>query len=263
MGKPEQFSLKKRAILVVLVVWMSFDIYAMQINGDTLNYPTKNLEHLNYRLSLGWFEIGEANYWVSESTDNFIHLQSQISGSRFVGIFAKLEACMESVVKPQSCQPVKSHRDFQFARSIDVRTNWFDFADSVRIKAFVEDINTWRFHSFPLNQGPIFDLLGTIEFLRNQDPALLMDGTPFRLNTFYSNDLFPLTLAFAGNEWIEWKDVPLLTRKFILTFPQNKYFPEGKEIVIYTMTRKKEIPVLVVVGMNLGDFVLELQDFKL
>lgn len=205
-----------------------------------------------YTFRFGWIPLGTADFWTEKHPDS-LYMKCTVQGDGILSLVNPLDACMESWLN-EDFQPVFTYRDFAFGNSLDVRWNWFEFDDSVRIKAFIEDINTHRHHEFDTGI-PIHDLLGTIYYLRNT--PFSGDSTVTRV--FYSNDVYKIKVMKRGEELISFTASTAKAEKYEIQVLDSEYFSSGKKITVFTSPDRRKVPYLIIVEMLLGNFEFNLE----
>ena len=236
-----------------------------QSKGELPDYPFKLGEKLAYSMSYGWFEIGEAHveidneWWEIDGRPHF-YIQCKVRTTGVFSFFSRLDVCMDSWVDVQALRPTESSRNVAFGRSIDVRTDRFDYADSVRISTYVEDVDSKRFHVFVRNDTSLLDALSTYLYLRSQvlqsDPV----GKTYSVRTFFSNDLYEFGMRYTKNQDFSLKDKKWSARRFDLLFPETEEFPSDKRAYVIATDDRLRIPLKFLIEMKYGDFSFELVD---
>ncbi len=180
-------------------------------------------------------------------------MKCTVQSDGILSLINPLDACMESWLNEDS-QPVFTYRDFAFGNSLDVRWNWFEFEDSVKIKAYIEDINTHRHHEFETGI-PLHDLLGIIYYLRNTPfPG---DSTVTRV--FYSNDIYRIKVKKRGAEPVSLAASTVQAEKYEIQVLDSEYFSSGKKITVFASPDRRKVPYQIIVEMLLGNFEFSLE----
>lgn len=234
-----------------------------QSKPDLPDYPFKLGEKLVYSMHYGWFEIGEAQVYIDESMWELngrphFYIQCKIRSIGFLSFFSNLEVCMDSWVDAQTLRPTKSSRDVVFGSRIDIRTDRFDYRDSVRISAYVEDVDAKRFHAFVRNDTLLFDAMSTYLYLRSLDLQSAVTRQTYPVRTFFSNDLYRFGMTFTESLDFEFKDQKRPARRFDLLFPETEQFTSDKQAYVVTSEDVDNLPLKFVMEMRYGDFSFEL-----
>lgn len=205
-------------------------ILFLPLDGLAQTKDTLQGEILTYSMHYGWFQLGEAEIWIDPELkyvdeEPYYQIQCNFQTSGFVGFFKSINTCFESLVHTETMRPLRSFRDLNFGNSIDIRTDRFTYTDSLYVYAYVEDVDSHRYHSLD-NNPPVLDFLSTYLFMRGLD---LDANKELSLQTFYSNSVYFMNLSQAETDDYEWKDNTLSATKYLLEFPKNKFFKKGKK----------------------------------
>jgi hypothetical protein len=239
-----------------------------QSKPDPLDYPFKLGEKLEYTMSYGWFEIGKADveidheFWMIDHKPYF-YVQCRVKTAGFFSFFAKLNVCMDSWVDAQTLLPLQSSRDLSHGNKIDIRTDRFDYQDSVHISAYVEDVDSHRFHSFPSTDIPILDVLSTYLYLRHKGCDQNNGEALIPVRTFFSNDLYSFGMLASMNKTITLHDQRFLAQRYELLFPETDEFPSGKQAYVLASKDSLCLPLKLSIEMRYGDFTFDLVDHQL
>ena len=216
-------------------------------------------------MNFGWFEVGSAEIWIDSELqyiDGEAHYSVQciIQTASWVKIFTRLNAHYESLINVETLKPLVSRRNLKYGKSIDIRTDKFFYKDSVRIHAYIEDLNAHRYHSFKQKDVPILDFLSTYLSLRNDD--LSETDEPVQVRTWYSNTLYEFQMIPDKYSQYKLKNRRVNSREFKLQFPKNDMFKNGKHGKVIISNDKDKIPLKIDINIILGSFYLELEDAK-
>jgi len=161
--------------------------------SDAQKYPFKPGERLVYKMNFGWFNVGEAEMWLDPefhypTNDPHYNIQFFAKTASWFRVFSKLEICMEALIQADNLQPYRADRDLEGKNRIDIRHDYFEYGDSVKVKAYVEDVDEWRYHTFPKKNVPVRDALSTFLWLRSKKESELDE--PIEVRTFFTNSLY-------------------------------------------------------------------------
>ena len=256
--------LKGVLLAYVLALWLPCFCEA-QSKSDTLDYPFKLGEKLEYSMNYGWFEVGTAEveidseWWKIDGRPHY-YVQSRVTTTGFFSFFTKLTVCMDSWIDAETLLPVQSSRDFSFGKKIDIRTDCFSYQDSVRVSSYVEDVDSHRFHVFPNAEVPVLDVLGAYLFLRHSISENRIGVNAFSVGTFFSNDLYPFSMIESSIAKITLNDRQYMAQRYELIFPKTDEFPSEKETYVLTTMDSLLIPLKFSLEMKYGDFSFELKN---
>lgn len=233
--------------------------------AQSKTYPFKRGEKLYYTMHYGWFKIGSAEIWLEPDFEvlkgkEHYNIQCDIKTVSWFKIFSKLRIHMESLVQADNLQPYKSHRNLSDGKKIDIRYDTFTYTDSVKIDAYIEDIDTKRHHSFPIGEVPLRDVMSTYMFLRSREEKVLSNEVAVR--TFFTNDIYEFKLRPGEKTTHPYKSYTVAAREYEMIFPESDYFEKGKTGRVIISDDASRVPLKFEIDMTVGSFSFELQDFK-
>lgn len=214
-------------------------------------------------MKFGWFNIGEAVLWLDPEFEYptekpHYHVQFIVTTASWFKVFSKLSVCMESLIEANTLQPYRSDRDMEGKGNIDIRHDYFTYNDSIKVDAYIEDIDQWRHHSFPkLKNVPIRDALSTYMWLRSRDKSRFNDTVEMR--TFFSNDLYEFKMLPGESTTHKYDNRKVRALEFGLIFPEGEYFDKGKTGRVIMSDDKNRFPLKFEIDMTVGSFVFELE----
>ena len=262
--KREQFSFNsifRGWVKIVILLALLFG--AIQSEAQNKSYPFKPGEKLTYNMKFGWFNIGEAILWVdpdfhypNKSKKPYYKVQFTVTTASWFRIFSRLSVCMESLIEADKLQPLRSHRDMEGKNQIDIRHDYFSYADSVSVKAYIEDLDEWRYHTFPTGNVPIRDALSTYMWLRSRDKSQFVNTVEIR--TFFSNDLYEFKMLQGTSTTHRYDNQKVRALEFGLVFPEGEYFDEGKTGRVILSDDRNRFPLRLEIDMTVGSFIFEL-----
>lgn len=253
----------RKILLLLFLGVLNATVSRAQSKPDLPDYPFKLGEKLVYSMHYGWFEIGDAEVYIDESLwelngRSHFYIQCKLRTIGFFSFFSNLEVCMDSWVDTQTLRPTKSSRDVVFGSRIDIRTDRFDYRDSVRVSAYVEDVNSKRFHAFVRNDTLLFDALSTYLYLRSLDLQSAGTSQTYPVSTFFSNDLYRFGMTFSESLDFDFKNLKWPARRFDLLFPETEQFSSDKQAYVVASADGDNLPLKFVMEMRYGDFSFEL-----
>ncbi|MEP1035430.1 DUF3108 domain-containing protein [Ekhidna sp.] len=236
---------------------------AIQSEAQNKSYPFKPGEKLTYNMKFGWFNIGEAILWLdpdlqypNDSKKPHYKVQFTVTTASWFRVFSKLSVCMESLIEVDKLQPHRSDRDMEGKGSIDIRHDYFSYADSVSVKAYIEDLDQWRYHKFPAGQVPIRDALSTYMWLRSRDKSQFTNTVEVR--TFFSNDLYEFRMLPGKSTTHKYSGRKVRALEFGLDFPEGEYFESGKSGRVIMSDDINRFPLRLEIDMTVGSFIFDL-----
>lgn len=218
-------------------------------------------------MNYGWFSIGDAEMWLDPelhypTEKPHYSVQTNIKSASWFKVFSKLEICMESLVRVDNLQPYRSDRDMEGRNRIDIRHDYFSYGkDSIRVKAYVEDVDQWRHHKFPNGNVPVRDALSTFMWLRSRDRQELMSQST-EVRTFFTNDLYEFSMRPKGKTSYKYQGKKIPALEFELVFPEGEFFDKGRTGTVIVSDDDRMLPLKFEIDMTVGSFKFQLEDVE-
>lgn len=258
MDKQGRSSLSKffRLTLLLLSIGIANSLVAQK-------YSFKPGERLIYKMNYGWFTVGDAVMWLDPEfhypTDEpHYSVQAHIQTASWFKAFSKLEICMESLIQANNMQPLRSDRDMEGRNRIDIRHDYFKYGkDSIKVEAYVEDVDQWRYHRFEKGSVPVRDALSTFMWLRSKNRNELLK--PIEVRTFFTNDLYEFTLRPKGKTYYKYNGERVAALEFELVFPEGEFFKNGRTGKAIVSDDERRLPLKFEIDMSVGSFKLQLE----
>ncbi len=242
---------------------MSLFMISFQTEAQNKAYPFKPGEKLIYNMKFGWFNVGEAVVWLDpelyypeKSGKPHYRIQFEARTASWFRVFSKLSFCMESLIEADELRPYRSDRDLEARNQIDIRHDYFSYADSITIKAYIEDIDTWRYHKFPKGEVPIRDAMSTFMWLRSRSRSQF--HRKIEVRTFFTNDLYEFVMLPGETTTHKFGGRKVRALEFDLIFPEGEYFDKGKTGRVIMSDDDSRFPLRLEIDMTVGSFIFDL-----
>ena len=177
-----------RLTIMWLIVVGAWCVKAQSVGNDENRHITPG-EELLYTMNYGWFTIGKAEIFfdkeIWEVDDlSYYYLQCRVQTTGVFDFFTSTDICLESWIDVESLRPKVSYRQVFFGRKMDIRTDRYDYTDSVTISTYVEDVDR---HQVKKSDTITLDLLSTYLNLREIIHQNIPSDTVF-VKLHFSND---------------------------------------------------------------------------
>ncbi len=108
----------------------------------------------------------------------------------------------------------------------------------------------------------ILDMLSAFYFIRRIDFSKMKEGDVIKLNTFFSDEEFPLELRYRGKEMIRttWGEIRCL--KFAPIVEPGRVFKSKDDMLIWYSDDANRIPIKIIFELKVGHLTVELQSFS-
>ncbi|MCV9387248.1 DUF3108 domain-containing protein [Reichenbachiella ulvae] len=256
MDKPEQFSfgyfpVYMARLAIMLLILAGNCLVNAQSNRKVPKHHFETGEELIYSMHYGWFTIGKATILMDQELWNIqgkphYYLQCRIQTTGVFDFFSSVDVCAESWIDVATLRPTISYRQFFIGQSMDIRTDRFEYADSVTISTYVEDVNRHQVAKVNISDTLVLDLLST--YLNLRDIVYSNDGSDTTMvKMHFSNDIYPFGIVHSGMEDEYYR--------FDLIFPETEEYEKGSPAYLLAKKEDTIIPVKLVVELTLGKLV--------
>ncbi len=217
-------------------------------------------EELIYSLKYGFIKGGEAKLLVRDTVLSGEPVHHVIATGKTVGladVIYKVRDTYESFIDPESDLPVKAIRNIREGSYRYYNEVLFEHehADSAKIKSQKSGE-----HWVPEN---IQDILSAFYFARkhkfNDD---LEKGDMIEIQTWFSDELFPLRIRYRGIEVI---DTPLGKFECYLFVPVTEVgraFKNDDDMQVWISRDRNRVPVKIRFKLRVGAFTCNLEQFR-
>ncbi len=250
----------------MLILWVCF-FGAIQSGAQNKSYPFKPGEKLTYNMKFGWFNIGDAVVWLDPEfhypNDNgkpHYKIQFQVRTASWFRVFSKLSFCMESLIEADDLKPFRSDRDLEAKNKIDIRHDYFSYADSISVRAYIEDIDKWRYHKFAKEDAPLRDAMSTYMWLRGRNRSDF--NHEIKVRTFFTNDLYEFSMLPGEKTTYKYDGRRVRALEFELVFPEGEYFEDGKTGRLILSDDRNRLPLRIEIDMRVGSFIFDLDEVE-
>gem|GEM_PF-5234335 len=244
-------------LTIMCVILIGGRLVNAQIASNKDDRHFKLGEELIYSMNYGWLGIGKAEVFMDKEIWDIggrphYYIQCRVQTTGFFDFFTSTNICLESWIDSASLRPYVSYRQVFFGRKIDVRTDKFDYADSVTITTYVEDVDRHQTAKVNLSDTLVLDLLSTYLNLRNIIyNHQIADST--LVKTHFSNDIYPFGIVHSGA-------VEEGLYRFEFIFPESGQYKRGSSAHVLASKGEAIIPEKMVIELTLGKLIFTLED---
>lgn len=114
-------------------------------------------------------------------------------------------------------------------------------------------------HAVPKN---IMDMTSVFYYIRRMDLSKVKEGDVFKLNTFFSDKIFPFEIHYRGKEEVETPKGKINCLKFAPKVEPGRVFKSEDDMYVWFSDDANRIPVLVSMQMVVGHVYCEIIDYK-
>ncbi len=244
--------MKKRLFLILIF----FVIVQGKSQNNFVEPPYKAGETLKYVLYYGWIDGGEAVLKINDATYNnkgVIHSVASARTIKLVEKFYEVNDIYESYFDPQTNLPEKSVRN--------ISENSYRYYNEVTYDRENDSVISLKSgkHAAPKN---IQDVLSSFYYLRNKLKKSLNINQVIKIDTYFSDEVFPLIIRYEGDEIIETRLGKFNCMKFVPIVEVGRVFKSNDDLKIWITKDENLIPVRVQFDLKLGALKCDLIEYS-
>lgn len=225
------------------------------IEDSRVNY--KDGEKLSYIIHYGFLRAGKATLSINKGKykgKEVMHLKMQAKTVGFANTLYKIRDTYESFVDADNGLPVMAIRDIKEGHYRKNNVITFD-----REKNIATSKLTGK-HSVPVN---IQDILSAFYLARDKyfnDKMIV--GDIISIQTFFSDELFPLQIRFLGYESIKSKVGHIRCYKFIPVTQKGRAFKNSDGMTLWVSADANKYPIRAQFDLMMGSVRCDLVDYN-
>ena len=236
--------------------------------GQKLKQQFPLNETLKFKISYGWFSLGEALVSIKDS----LHFDKSEAYYRTtvdagtIGLFswlAGIEDHYEGLVHTETYRASYNEKQVRHRKENFDQWNSFDY-ENMKVYAKTKDYLKKRDKSKVVDLTEnTYDILGTYLFLRSRNWSGYRVGDSILIKTFYEDKLYDFGMEYGGEETIKFEGRRVKTSKFYILFPVSKTFPKEKAVTVWVTQRNQmTIPLQIEADMKIGKVWCELESYS-
>ncbi|MEA3446452.1 MAG: DUF3108 domain-containing protein [Bacteroidota bacterium] len=214
-------------------------------------------EKLKYLMYYGWFDGGYANLDITNDTLNSEDVYHVRMHAKTIGLTDKLyhvSDIYESYFNPQTGLPIKAIRNIS-----EGKYRYYNEVKFNQKENFVQSEKSGKIE-VPEN---CFDILSSLYHLRNVlSNTDLKQDTVIKLDSYFSDEVFPLLLRYHGKERIETKLGEIDCIKFLPVVEVGRVFETEDDMEIWFSDDKNRLPVRVKFHLFVGALKCDLIEYS-
>lgn len=220
-------------------------------------------EKIFYTIHYGLITGGEATLELMKDTSSGQELWHSVLDGKTVGIVDALfevRDIYESFIDPCSELPVKSIRNIKEGKYR--RYNVVTFDHNTRQDSAILTSDLTGIH---IAEKGIHDILSCFYWFRNRIlPGIdtIQTGDVITITTWFTDELYPVSLKYIGNEEVKTKAGKLKAYKFNPVTEVGRLFKTQEDITIWFSADKNFIPVKIRFNIFVGAFMVELVNYE-
>lgn len=243
--------MNKISILILFI----FIIVQSKAQSNKTESSYKSGETLKYVLYYGWIDGGEALLKINDTTYNnkeVIHSIAAATTVKLVKRFYVVHDIYESYFDPNTNLPEKSIRNIS-----ENRYRYYNEVTYDRNNDSLISLKSGK-HAVPKN---IQDVLSTFYYLRKMLSHSLKINQEIKIDTYFSDEIFPLIIRYKGDEVIETRLGKFNCMKFVPVVEVGRVFKTKDDLKIWISKDENLIPLRVQFDLKFGALKCDLIEY--
>ncbi|RLD60984.1 MAG: DUF3108 domain-containing protein [Bacteroidetes bacterium] len=244
--------MSKKFLLIIFL----FAILQCRGQNNYVEPPYKGGETLKYVLYYGWIDGGEALLKITDTIYNnkkVVHSVARARTIKLVEKFYNVKDVYESYFDAKTNLPEKSIRN--------ISENSYKYYNEVTYDREYDSVISLKSgkHAVPKN---IQDVLSAFYYLRNQSMKSMKVGQEIKVDTYFSDEVFPLIIRYKGDEIIKTRIGKFNCMKFVPVVEVGRVFKTKDDLKIWITKDENFIPMRVQFDLAFGALKCDLIEYS-
>jgi len=247
-------------LLLILNSWVATSQPAKLVDDVPLN-PGEVLE---FKLSYGWFKVGNAKWKTFDSKyagEDCYKFKVTAESSGLLGVFAKVDDEWGEYMRKDDFMPMMAYRDLAEGKYLLDEKTYFDYNNQKiryeRIKKGVRKPTEY----IKMDQ-PRLGMLGGFMQMRCVDFTKYKKWDKIKIEAFFEGEPYEFQLIYGGIEELDSEVGDIKAHKLIPDLPNNRLFPGEYPITVWLSADKNKLPLRADARLYLGSAYVELVGYK-
>jgi hypothetical protein len=228
--------------------------------------PTNPGEKLTFRLSYGWFTIGNATWQTDSKVHTFggeqcYKVKVNASSAGLAGLFSKVNDEWGTYVRTSDLLPMMDYRDLQEGKYLLDEKVYYDYGKKqIKLEKIRKgEKKPTEYYDMDISRH---GMLGGFMLTRCVDFAKMKPGEKVTIPAFFEGEQYQMEVIYKGIEEVKTKVGKLKAYKVTPVMPPNKIFPGTYPITAWFSADGNRLPLKVTADMFFGSAYVELVDYK-
>lgn len=256
--------------IVLLLIISTLSISAQPRNDD--NPTSRNRfqlgEHLDFKLSYGWFTVGKASLAIDDHFHDYesnscykIEIKGETSG--LLGAFTHVDDRWGAYIRNNNLLPIFAYRNIEEGKYVREERTYFDHDNGIvevlRYDPRKKERKPKRVYNI---HNQVNDLMSSYLNLRNEDFSKYDIGDTITIDTFYEDELYNFKMVYDGIHKLDSRVGELQAHKILFLVPPSEVFPDENGIVAYISADSNQLPLRVEAEMFFGRGYCDLVGYR-
>jgi hypothetical protein len=247
--------LKPRNIGLLLVILLPLSLLCQTYKPSKIlpNTFFKDSEQLTFQLRYG-FIVGGKVVLELRDTKGLFHLKGTATTTGLADKLFSVKDIYESYFQKENGLPVMAIQNVKEGRT-------YKYYNEVKYNHKNKTVNSTKSGEHEVPEGTL-DIMSVFYYIRRIDFTDAKEGDLFKINTFFSDELFPFELRFKGRETIKTDFGKIKCLKFAPIVQPGRVFKTKDDMHIWYTDDENRIPILISMEMLVGHVNCELTGYK-
>lgn len=233
---------------------------------DAFNF--RKGEHLEFKLSYGWFTVGKASLDIDGNyheyqDENCLKVDVKGETAGLLGVFTHVDDRWGAYIRRDNLLPLHAYRDIEEGKYMRVERTHFDHAEGkVKVMRYDPRKDERKPPKVYDIQGEVYDLMSSYLYLRNLDFSQYKKGDTITVNTFYEDELYNFKMVMDGVKDFESKVGDLRAYKLYFLIPPSDIFPNEQGVIAYISADSNQLPLRIEAEMFFGKAYCDLTSYR-
>jgi hypothetical protein len=248
---------------MVKLILIVIGILVLSASSSGQNPPYQAGEKIEYIIRYGVINGGVASLELKKDTlagKAVLHTAFIAKTTGVADAFFKVRDIYECYFNPETQLPVKSIRNVQEGRYHKYNVVLFDYKTRSDSVILTSDLSGKH-----VAQNGIHDILSCFYYFRkgimSQNPVL-KKGDLITIMTWFTDQLYPIRLRFAGMDEVKTKAGKIKCYKFNPVTEVGRLFKDEESASFWFSADKNYLPVKVRFDIFVGSFVCDLNSYE-
>lgn len=250
--------MKKYLLAILTAALIPGQMYT-QVNNSVFRPGEK----VSYIIHYGIINGGIATLEIKETMLNGQKVWHSVLSAKTTGVadaVYKVRDIYESYIDPSSRLPVKSIRNISEGRYRKYNEVIFDHITRADSAILLSDLSGTH-----ITEKGIHDILSCFYLFRSSYMPYAFTfekGRLFTINTWFTDEFYPIRLRYAGMEEIKTKAGKILCHKFNPVTEVGRLFKTEEDMSMWFSADKNFLPVMIRFNIFVGSFTVNLVEYE-
>ena len=274
MNKQQQTKLMKALIISTILLVVSPLVYSQASSSDgssnnsevkkSTSLPSvkhnafKRGERLEYEVSYGWIDAGEAIIEITEEKKSIagrdvMHVVGKGNSMGTFNWFFKVRDTYETYLDFDGVFP------WIFVR--DIEEGDFKMKQYYTFNQFKRKVKTKKGKEFDVPVG-VQDMISAFYYARTFDFTNAKPNQVYEMYIFIDNELWPLRIRYLRKERIEVDKVTYDCMVFVPVVQEGRIFKKEEDMMVWVTDDENKIPIQAKAKILVGSVTMEIRDYS-